>query len=148
MKVTALALPPSNRPNPQSKPEEEANPEHDVFLREVDDALLEDEFRSILARYGKPVGGAIAAGLLILAGYLWWDSSTKQAAGERSEKMTIALDKLEAGDVSPEQMNAYKEGMNAMTRLKELDLQRARFGNYCQKMTPGWKTEAGLTNGD
>lgn len=99
MKVTALALPPSNRPNPQSKPEEEANPEHDVFLREVDDALLEDEFRSILARYGKPVGGAIAAGLLILAGYLWWDSSTKQAAGERSEKMTIALDKLEAGNM-------------------------------------------------
>ncbi len=69
-------------------------------MREVDDALREAEFKSMLARYGKPVGGAIAAGLLALAGYLWWDNSTKQAAGEQSERATIALDKLEAGNAA------------------------------------------------
>lgn len=100
MKVTALALPPSNRPNSQSKADEQADAQQDVFLREVDDALREAELRSMLTRFGKPVGGAIAAGLLALAGYLWWDNSTNQAAGERSEQVIIALDKLEAGNAA------------------------------------------------
>lgn len=98
MKVSALALPPSDRPNSQSKAEEQAAAQQDVFLREVDDALREDELKSILTRYGKPIGGAIAAGLLALAGYLYWDNSTKQAAAERSEQAIIALDKLDAGN--------------------------------------------------
>lgn len=97
MKVTALALPPSDRSAP-SKSEEQAAAQQDVFLREVDDALREDELKSILTRYGKPIGGVIAAGLLALAGYLYWDNSTKQAAGERSEQAIIALDKLDAGN--------------------------------------------------
>jgi hypothetical protein len=95
-----LALPPSDRPNSQSKADEQAAAQQDVFLREVDDALREAELKSILSRYGKPIGGAIAAGLVMLAGYLWWDNSTKQAAGERSEQATIALDKLEAGNAA------------------------------------------------
>ena len=100
MKVTALALPPSDRSNSPSKAEEQAAAQQDVFLREVDDALREDELKSMLSRYGKPVGVAIAAGLLVLAGYLWWDNSAKQAAGERSEQAIIALDKLEAGNAA------------------------------------------------
>jgi hypothetical protein len=100
VKVTALALPPSNRPNPQSKAEDEASAQQDVFLREVDDALREAELKSMLARFGKPVGAAIGVVLLALAGYLWWDNSTKQAAGERSEQAIIALDKLEAGNAA------------------------------------------------
>lgn len=100
MKVPALALPPSDRPNSQSKAEEQAAAQQDVFLREVDDALREDELKSILTRYGKPIGGAIAAGLLALAGYLYWDNSTKQAAAERSEQAIIALDKLDAGNAA------------------------------------------------
>jgi len=100
VKVPALALPPSDRPNSQSKAEEQAAAQQDVFLREVDDALREDELKSILTRYGKPIGGAIAAGLLALAGYLYWDNSTKQAAAERSEQAIIALDKLDAGNAA------------------------------------------------
>ncbi|MFN5778472.1 MAG: tetratricopeptide repeat protein, partial [Novosphingobium sp.] len=93
-----MALPPSDRPAP-AKPDDKAA-QQDVFLREVDDALREDELKSILTRYGKPIGGAILAGLLGLAGYLWWDNSNKQAAGERSEQAIIALDKLEAGNAA------------------------------------------------
>ena len=69
-------------------------------MREVDVALREDQLKSILSRYGVPIGGAIAAGLLALAGYLYWDNSTKQAAGERSEQAIIALDKLDAGNAA------------------------------------------------
>ena len=94
-----MALPPSDRPA-LAKPDDKAAAQQDVFLREVDDALREDELKSILTRYGKPIGGAILAGLLGLAGYLWWDNSNKQAAGERSEQAIIALDKLEAGNAA------------------------------------------------
>ena len=92
-----MALPPSDR-NAPAKPDDKAAAQQDVFLREVDDALREDELKSILTRYGKPIGGAIAAGLLALAGYLYWDNSTKQASAERSEQAIIALDKLDAGN--------------------------------------------------
>lgn len=69
-------------------------------MREVDDALREDQLKTVLNKYGKPIGGAILAGLLGLAGYLWWDGATKQEAAERSEQAIIALDKLEAGNAA------------------------------------------------
>ncbi|NBW75399.1 MAG: hypothetical protein EBR34_06310 [Sphingomonadaceae bacterium] len=94
-----MALPPSDRTAPPTKPDEK-DAQQDVFMREVDDALREDELKSILTRYGKPIGAAIVVGLLSLAGYLWWDNSHKQASAERSEQAIIALDKLEAGNAA------------------------------------------------
>ena len=89
------------RPNrPQSRSEQLAerdSAQGDAFLREVDDALREDQLHTALQRYGKPVGGAILAGLLGLAGWLWYSDHTQQASAERGEQMTIALDKVEAG---------------------------------------------------
>lgn len=76
--------------------------QQDGFLREVDEALREDQMVSVLTRFGKPIGLGIAAGLLGLAGYLYWDHSTKQAAGERSEKTVLALEKVTAGPTSAE----------------------------------------------
>lgn len=99
MKVSALALPPSEKPAAPSKAEERAAAQQDVFLREVDDALREDQLKTILNRYGKPIGAVIGVGLLALAGWLWWDNSAQQKAAEQSEKAIIALDKLEAGNV-------------------------------------------------
>lgn len=68
-------------------------------MREVDDALREDEFKSLLARYGKPVSAAIVAGLLGLAGYLWWSAHKDDQAGERGEKLSLALDEVEKGNL-------------------------------------------------
>ncbi len=70
--------------------------QQDGFLREVDEALREQELGDMLRRYGKPLGAGIAALLLGLAGYLWWDNSQKAAAGELSEKAILALDKLDS----------------------------------------------------
>lgn len=74
--------------------------QRDGFLREVDEALREDEFVSYLKRYGRQVGIAIIVGLLALAGYLWWDHQNKQAAAKQSEELVLALDKLSAGPTS------------------------------------------------
>lgn len=71
-----------------------------MFLREVDDALRQDEMTGFFKRYGLPVGAAVAAGLLGLAGYLWWQHSHHQHAGERGEQFTLALDRAEAGQVA------------------------------------------------
>ena len=70
-----------------------------MFLREVDDALREDQVFDALRRYGKPVGALVVAGLVGLAGWLWYDYHKATVAGEQGERMTIALDQLEAGRV-------------------------------------------------
>ena len=85
---------------PQSQAEKIAErdaAQSDGFIREVDDALREDQLLGTITRYAKPVGAAIAAGLLALAGWLWWGNHTASVAGAHGEQMTEALDQLDAG---------------------------------------------------
>lgn len=89
--------PPSNPPKPGSRDEAA----QDGFLREVDEALREEQAVEALKRYGKPVGLAIGVGLLALAGYLYWDNSQKADSAQWSERTVLALDRLEAGQVDP-----------------------------------------------
>ncbi|MEN9718831.1 MAG: hypothetical protein RIQ99_1709, partial [Pseudomonadota bacterium] len=70
------------------------------FLREVDDALRQDDLLRLGQRYGKPLAGVIIAGLLGLAGYLYYDHSRNQAAAELSERTILALDRLGSGGVA------------------------------------------------
>ncbi|MEO0032354.1 MAG: hypothetical protein RIS94_2112, partial [Pseudomonadota bacterium] len=65
-----------------------------------DDALREDEARAMFSRYAKPVGAAVVAGLLGLAGYLWYTNHQEAVAGENGEKFTLALDQVEGGDLA------------------------------------------------
>lgn len=86
--------------NPQSQADQLAKREaaqQDVFLREVDDALRQDEMLGLFKRYGLPVFGVILAALLGLGGYLWWQHSQKEAAGERGEELILAMDQVSAG---------------------------------------------------
>ena len=91
------------RPNrPQSRSEQLAErdaAQGDVFLREVDDALREDQMVSAFRNWGKPVGAAVVAGLLGLAGWLWYDNHRAAVMGEQGETFTRALDQVEAGRV-------------------------------------------------
>lgn len=95
----ALALPPT-RPQDRSEQLAARNAaQQDVFLREVDDALREDQVFHTLRKYGKPVGAVVVAGLVALAGYLWYENHQKTVAGERGEELTKALDQVEAGNL-------------------------------------------------
>lgn len=67
-------------------------------MREVDEALREEQFFGMLKRYGKPLGLAVVAGLLGLAGYLYWDHSSKEAAASHAARMITALDQLDGGN--------------------------------------------------
>ncbi len=75
--------------------------QQDVFLREVDDALRQDEMLGAYKRYGKPIGAGIALGLAIFGGYLIWGNIQQREAGEHGEQLTLALDDLEQGRIDP-----------------------------------------------
>ena len=93
-----MALPPdTSKPSPASQRDAA---QQEGFLREVDEALREQQFMDIMRKYGRPIGLALAAGLLGLAGYLWYDHSVKQQAAERSEKFVLALDKMGANGLT------------------------------------------------
>lgn len=95
-----MALP-SDTPN-KSPVADRLAAQQDGFLREVDEALREDQLVGAFKRHGKTVGSVIAVGLLALGGYLFWDHSQKQAAGARSERMVLALESSAAGPSSAE----------------------------------------------
>ncbi|MCX7284751.1 MAG: tetratricopeptide repeat protein [Novosphingobium sp.] len=67
----------------------------DAFLREVDDALREDQVLTAFQKYGKPLGAVILAGLIGLGGWLAYDNHRTTVAGEQGEVLTQAIDKLE-----------------------------------------------------
>ena len=95
-----LALRPDR---PESRKDQLATREaaqQDGFLREVDDALREDEFKTALQRYGIPLGIGLLLGLLALAGYLWWSDHQKGEAARRGEEFTLALDQVESGNLT------------------------------------------------
>ena len=89
-----MALPPA----PRSDKTDPRTASGDVFLREVDEELRKDEMLGVARRYGLRIGIAAAAVLLALAGWLGWDWYAAKQAGERAEKFTLAMDKLQAGD--------------------------------------------------
>ena len=94
-----MALRPDDKtPLPADK---KALAQQDVFMREVDDALREDQLKSALTRYGVIAGIAVVALLAALGGWLWWREHQQAVAGEQGEKYMVALDQVEAGQLGP-----------------------------------------------
>jgi hypothetical protein len=73
--------------------------QNEVFMREVDEAVRQDEMASLFQRYGLIAIAVLVLGLAALGGYLWWENSQKAAIGKRGEEFTMALDKIEAGNL-------------------------------------------------
>jgi len=90
-----LALRPDSKPS--STAEQRALAQQDVFMREVDDALREDQLKDAVTRYGRLAAVALGALLLALGGWLWWREHQADQAGKVGEKFTLGLDQIEAG---------------------------------------------------
>lgn len=78
-----------------------------MFLREVDDALRQDQMAGIVQNYGKLILIGIVVLLLALGGWFWYRHSQTEAAGVRGEEMTNALDAVRNGNL-PGAANALK----------------------------------------
>lgn len=64
-------------------------------MREVDDALRQDEMTGAFKRYGLAMGAGAVVILAAVGGWLWWDGNQRSGASERGEQFTMALDKIE-----------------------------------------------------
>ena len=93
-----MALRPSS---PEDDQDKRKAAQQDVFLREVDDALRQDEMLGAFKTYGRQIGLAVAVGLAIFAGVLGWNHYQASKAGERGEQLTLALDNVDQGKLEP-----------------------------------------------
>lgn len=73
--------------------------EEEALLREVDDAVRQDDVADFGKRYGRTL--AIAAGVLVIGfgGYLFWESRRDAAREAQSETLIAALDHAQAGNL-------------------------------------------------
>jgi hypothetical protein len=91
-----LAQPPSIPKAPDDRTAQRQAAQQDVFLREVDDALREEQMRLAVRRWGMALGVALVLAIVGLGGYLWWDGERRASAGEHSDQLSLALDTVEA----------------------------------------------------
>jgi hypothetical protein len=74
--------------------------EQDVLLREVDEAVRQDEATEFFRRYGKAVIAAVIVGLAAFGGWLWWKDHREARREKVSEEYVQALDQIDAGDTA------------------------------------------------
>ncbi|WP_246135051.1 tetratricopeptide repeat protein [Novosphingobium sediminis] len=63
----------------------------------MDDALREDQLRTLLRTRGRPVLAVVIGGLVGLAGWLWYNDHQSSLRDQQSETFVTALDALQAG---------------------------------------------------
>lgn len=70
----------------------------EIAIREIDEAVRKDDTTQFLSRYGLAIGGVLAAVLLGLAGYLFWNSQVEAALEADSEELIRTIDYAQAED--------------------------------------------------
>lgn len=95
-----MALRPKTPKLPEDKAAQREAAQQDVFLREVDDAMREDQMANFGKRWGVPIGLAVFLGLASLAGYLWYENHQKSQSGAQSEEYVLAIDQVQAGNLA------------------------------------------------
>ena len=95
-----MALPPDRSPAPDDKRARAQAAQDDVLLREVDDAVRQDQYAEAAQRYGRPAGIALILGLVLFGGYLFWDSRQDAGHERDSEALVSALDQVERGNLA------------------------------------------------
>lgn len=68
----------------------------EAFLREVDEGLRRDQVARLSRKWGRVAAVAVVAGLVLLAGWLWWRHHREVVAGEDGEKLQQAFDAIGA----------------------------------------------------
>ena len=90
-----MALRPTSNSSSDDKKAQQQAAQDEVLLREIDDAVRQDQYADFAKQYGRPIGAVVAAGLLALAGYLFWDSRQEAALEKDSEALVGALELVE-----------------------------------------------------
>lgn len=91
-----MALTPTSDPNADKLAIRRAA-EQDVLLREVDEAVRQDEAAEFAKRHGKSIVALVVLALAAFAAWLWWKDHREGQLEKGSEQFIQALDELEAG---------------------------------------------------
>lgn len=67
-------------------------------MREVDEAVRQDEVGDFARKYGWPLGIVFVLGLAAFGGFLFWQDSSEGELEGQSEQLVQAIDELEAGN--------------------------------------------------
>lgn len=120
-----MALRPTSNKTDEDKKAEKLAAQDEVLLREIDDAVRQDDYARFAKTYGRPLLGLLIVGLLVFAGYLFWQSRQEAAMEERGETLIGALDQFEAGnlDTAAEQAAAVAGESEGGARAVALLLQ-------------------------
>ncbi|MCP9223733.1 tetratricopeptide repeat protein [Erythrobacter sp. LQ02-29] len=94
-----MALRPDRNKTDADKRAQAQAAQGDALMREVDDAVRQDQYANFGKRYGIPLIAAIVIGLVAFGGYLFWQHRQSVDREHNSEQMTLALDQLQAGNL-------------------------------------------------
>ena len=94
--------------------------EQDALLREVDEAVRQDEVGTLVKRHGWKIGGALVLALALFGGWLFWSDRQEGQLEETSEQFVTALDQLDAGQIRPAQGNSESCGKATVILLSLL----------------------------
>lgn len=93
-----MALKPTGSNKTPSVTVEDTTPEDEILMREIDDAVRQDDATQFFQKYGVMLGSALALVLTAFGGYLVWDNYREGGMEAQSETLVKALDQSEAGD--------------------------------------------------
>lgn len=72
--------------------------EDEILMREIDEAVRQDDAAEFFQKYGAALGGAFAVLLIGMLGFWWWDSTNEAKLEAQSEAIVSALDSVDALD--------------------------------------------------
>ena len=87
-------------PKLNQTPEVKRAAQEDVLLREVDDAVRQDQYSDFARKYGKAVIGGLVLALVAFGGWLFWENRQESALEAQSETLVGALDQLQSGNLA------------------------------------------------
>lgn len=93
MARTPTKTPDDNTPDPAAP-----STEDELLMREIDEAVRQDDAADFFKKYGVALGGGLALLLVGMFGYWYWDSTNEAALEEQSETIVSALDSVDAQD--------------------------------------------------
>jgi hypothetical protein len=93
-----VASRPGNEIQPEDKKAKQQAAEDEVLMREIDEAVRQDDLAQFASKYGKPLLGLLIAAIGAFGGYLFWDARNESELEAQSEKLVAALDQAQAGN--------------------------------------------------
>ncbi|WP_338243883.1 tetratricopeptide repeat protein [Aurantiacibacter hainanensis] len=118
-----MAKQPTNSNVPaKSKTRERADAEQEMLMREVDEAVRQDEVGDFAKKYGWPLGIAFVVAMAAFGGFLFWQDSSEGDLEGQSEALVQAIDELEAGntDIADEELAALAGGEGGAAAMATL----------------------------